>query len=95
MKLTQGELAKELKTDEKYISSFETGKRVPGSNMVQRLCPVLNISEQELRFGKAPDPKPYYPEPVQKVIDMLMPFDETAQWEWFLKIRKEIEKGAL
>lgn len=87
--MTQEELAKELNTSSKYVSSIECNRRSAGVMLLPRLCEVLKVSESVLRFGA---PKPLHSEPVQKVIDMLESLPELAQWECYIDLRKALEK---
>lgn len=45
---TQSELAREIGVSIAIIGSLERGTRTPTGDLVKRLLPVLNVSEQEL-----------------------------------------------
>jgi DNA-binding XRE family transcriptional regulator len=49
--LTQGELAEKLKIRQNMISDYERGKRSLSPNMAKRLCPVLQVREEQLAYG--------------------------------------------
>lgn len=48
---TQEQLAEMLKTNVKYLSPIENGKRGIGPGLMQRLCEVFGVDEQEFQKG--------------------------------------------
>ena len=49
--IKQTTIAKELKTEQSMISQYETGKRVPSLDLLERWCKCLNVSPQALFFS--------------------------------------------
>lgn len=48
---TQEQLAEKIKTNVKYVSPMENGKRGIGPDIMQRLCEVFGVSEAEFQRG--------------------------------------------
>lgn len=46
--IKQTTIAKELKTEQSMISQYETGKRVPSLDLLEKWCKCLNVSPQAL-----------------------------------------------
>ena len=51
-KLTQSKLAEQLFVSEKTVSKWENGKGVPDTNVLLKLCEILDVSLNELLSGK-------------------------------------------
>lgn len=51
-KLTQAKLAEKLFVSEKTISKWETGRGIPDTNSLQKLCEIFDISVNELLNGE-------------------------------------------
>ena len=51
-KLTQSKLAEKLFVSEKTVSKWENGKGVPDTNVLPKLCEILDVSLNELLSGK-------------------------------------------
>lgn len=52
LKLTQAKLAEKLFVSEKTVSKWETGKGIPDTNSLPKLCEIFNISINELLNGE-------------------------------------------
>ena len=57
--LTQAELARQLYVSEKTVSKWETGRGLPDTSLLPRLCDILNISVNELLCGERLDAPAY------------------------------------
>ena len=55
--LTQAQLAEMLNVTDRAISKWETGKSMPDSNIMLKLCSVLGIDVNELLCGEMMDKK--------------------------------------
>ena len=53
--LTQAQLAEKLNVTDRAISKWETGKAMPDSNIMLRLCCILGIDVNELLSGESID----------------------------------------
>jgi len=53
--LTQGQLADKLNITDRAISKWETGKAMPDSDIMLKLCDILEISVNELLCGEKID----------------------------------------
>ena len=51
-KLTQAKLAEKLFVSEKTVSKWETGRGIPDSNILTKLCEILDVSLNELLRGE-------------------------------------------
>ncbi|MBQ3047625.1 MAG: helix-turn-helix domain-containing protein [Clostridia bacterium] len=51
-KLTQAKLAEKIFVSEKTISKWENGKGLPDTNLLPRLCEILDVSLNELLSGE-------------------------------------------
>ena len=51
-KLTQAKLAEKLFVSEKTISKWENGKGIPDTNVLTKLCEILDVSLNELLSGE-------------------------------------------
>ncbi len=51
-KLTQSKLAEQLFVSEKTVSKWENGKGVPDTNVLPKLCEILDVSLNELLSGE-------------------------------------------
>ena len=53
--LTQAQLAEKLNVSDRAISKWETGRAMPDSNIMLKLCYILGINVNELLCGEAID----------------------------------------
>ncbi len=53
--LTQAQLAEKLNVSDRAISKWETGRAMPDSNIMLKLCYILGINANELLCGEAID----------------------------------------
>ena len=51
-KLTQAKLAEKLFVSEKTVSKWENGKGLPDTNLLHKLCEILEVSLNELLSGE-------------------------------------------
>lgn len=59
-KLKQEELAERLSVTRQTVSGWETGRRQPDLDMLQKLAEVLEVDIQELIYGNKPGAYPMY-----------------------------------
>ena len=52
--LTQAQLAKRLGIRQNMVSDYERGRRTYSDAMAARLCKVLQVNEEHLRYGGKP-----------------------------------------
>lgn len=57
--LTQAQLAEKLNITDRAVSKWETGKSIPDSSIMLKLCGILGISVNELLSGAAIDQEDY------------------------------------
>ena len=53
--LTQAQLAEKLNVSDRAISKWETGRAMPDSNIMLKLCYILGINVNELLCGETID----------------------------------------
>lgn len=68
--LTQAQLAEKLDITDRAISKWETGKSMPDSSIMLKLCDILKITVNELLKGERVDMKEYYKAAEENLLQM-------------------------
>lgn len=68
--LTQAKLAEKIFVSEKTVSKWETGKGIPETNCLQKLCEVLNVSINELLNGERVSKEDYKEKAEKKLVEL-------------------------
>ena len=69
--LTQLQLAEKLNVTDRAVSKWETGKAMPDSSLMLKLCETLNISVNELLNGEKVSNDEYKAKYEQKLLEMI------------------------
>ena len=69
-KLTQAKLAEKLFVSEKTISKWENGNGIPDTNLLQKLCEILEISVNELLNGERISNEEYSSKAEKKLLEL-------------------------
>jgi len=90
-KLTQAKLAEKLFVSEKTISKWETGKGVPDTSVLQKLCEVFGCSLNELLNGERISKDEYN----NKAEEQLLKIEKEKELKDKLLLKTEIILGLM
>ena len=84
--LTQMQLAEILGITDRAVSKWETGKSLPDSSIMLRLCDVLKITVNDLLSGEVVAMENYNKEMENKLIDMIKETEERDRMLWRVEL---------
>jgi len=91
LNLTQQEFANRIGSVQNTITGYETGRRIPSSQVLTLICREFNVNETWLRTGEGGDAAMFAPEPAFNLADYAKRHGMTALETEILKAYLDLD----
>ena len=94
--LTQSEFAERIGSVQNTITGYETGRRVPSSQVISLICKTFNVNEEWLRYGRGKMLAPSSSDALSALAkDRGLSDRERIALEKFLNLKPELREGLI